>query len=76
MCYTFSVKVPMELIEKAMKYNINIDKVVKIAIVEAIKKHEREILLKNIIEVKEAFKKLDMSTEKIVKIVRQAREER
>ena len=67
-------KIPRELKEKAKKLGININKVIRKAIEDAVKEREEIILRESLNSCSEILKKIDV--ERITKSIREDREKR
>ncbi len=71
---TVSAKVPNELREKAKKFNINVNRLIRKALEDEVRRKEEEELRKMANEVSEILKKI--SSEEITKLIRETRYER
>lgn len=71
---TMSAKVPLELKQRLRELNVNISGLVRKAIEEEIERREREALRTLAEEVGQLLRKVPPA--KIVKVIREAREER
>ena len=67
-------KIPRELKEKAKKLGININKVIRKAIEDAVKEREEIMLRESLNSCSEILKKIDV--ERITKSIREDREKR
>lgn len=67
-------KVPKELKEKAKKLGININRVIREALEEAIRKREKEVFEESIQKCANILSKI--STDRVVKSIREDREQR
>jgi len=67
-------KVPKELKEKAKKLGINISKVIREALEEAVRRREEELFMKSLNKCADILSKVDMT--RIARSIREDRESR